>query len=174
MTPNNGNPTAKSAPRSHLAASAGELQEFLQHLHGKNPHEILGAITQSGLARAFVQATLGTMVLVLVFTIAPFLIAKQFPTTSAENPAPAAETATSPASSPPTAGNPAMNPGAAVASPANPATPTALGTPATPSGNASPTEVLDKLGENITKPASPKVNPLDKKDDDLFKELIGK
>ena len=32
-------------------------------------------------------------------------------------------------------------------------------------------DILDKLGENGTKTVSPKVNPLDKKDDDLLKDI---
>jgi|GEM_PF-477584 len=170
MTPNNGNPSAKPVPRSNLAASAGELNEFLQHLRGKTPQEILGAITQSGLARAFVQATIGAVVLVVVFTIVPFLIAKQFPATmETSSNAPVTATASTPTPGPATNPNPNSNTAAATATVSS-----GSGAASTPAGKASATEVLDKLGENITKTSSPKVNPLDKKDDDLFKELNGK
>lgn len=32
-------------------------------------------------------------------------------------------------------------------------------------------DIVGKLGENVAKPASPSTNPLDKKDDDILKDL---
>lgn len=147
--------------RANATASVSELQEFLRGLRGKDPHEILGAITQSGLVRATVQATIGTLIVIVLFTVGPYLVAKQFPPTAKAAPAP------TPASTTPT-------PAAAAASPAagpntDPATPSSSSSPA-----ANATTVLNKLGENETKKASPKVNPLDKKDDDLLKDLFNK
>ena len=105
---------------------------------------------------ASVQAAVAVVILVAVFTVGPYLIAKQSTPTAPTGPVAPATAADK--SSEPSAGP--------TADPATPAEP-----PATPA--AGPAEVLNKLGENTTKPASPNVNPLDKKGDDLFNELIG-
>lgn len=146
--------------RTNAAASVGELNEFLGRLRGKNPHEILGEITKSGLIKATIQATVATIVVVAVFTVGPYVAAKQFPATTKPDATPSTE---SKAATPSTSSAPTPTPGDA--SPA--ATPS-------PSTTVNPNDVLTKLGENDTKKSSPKVNPLDKKDDDLLKDLFDK
>lgn len=151
--------------RANATASAGELQEFLQRLRGKDPREILGEITKSGLVRATVQATIGTLIVIVLFTVGPYLVDKQFPATAKATPKPAATTTPAAATPTPAATASAETPAATSAS---------TSTPASTSPTANPTAVLNKLGENETKKASPKINPLDKKDDDLLKDLFNK
>jgi len=81
------------------AASAEELREFLGQLKGKSPQEMLGIVAESGLVKGMVAATIGTVVVLFVFTIGPWAYAELAgesarpqtvakPTTT-ENPAPA-------------------------------------------------------------------------------------
>ncbi len=54
------------------AASVDELREFLGGLKGKSPQEMLGIMAESGLVKGLVQATIGTVAVLFVFTIGPW------------------------------------------------------------------------------------------------------
>lgn len=64
----------QTAPRTPVKATAAELGEFLESVKGKGPREVLGAIAQSRLGVALVQATVGTLVLMVVLTVGPYLL----------------------------------------------------------------------------------------------------
>lgn len=131
--------------REGAFASAAELREFVQNLRGKSPQEVLGEVANSGLAQGVGIATVGTIILMAVFTIGPYyLYPKQSPKPKAE----AASTAASEA-----------KPADAAAKPAEAAE--------KPSKNAEANarQSLEKMGEAETKTADPKVNPLDNLDD---------
>ena len=128
--------------RENAFASTAELREFVHNLKGKSPQEVLGAVANSGLAQGVGLATVGTIILMAVFTVGPyFLYGKPAP------PAPKKEAA-------------------AVAEPAA-ATAQTTEKAAAPSTDASANaqRTLDKMGESETKTADPKVNPLDDLDD---------
>ena len=124
-----------------------------------SPRESLGRSTRSGLFKASVQAGIGFVVLFAGMTFGPYFWEKSQAGAKATGPAPAEKTGT------PAAGQPA-----AVA-PA-PATPDASGKlPAAGGKVPGKGDIVDKLGENGTKAAPAKVNPLDKKDDDILKDI---
>ena len=145
-------------------ASAAELREFVQKLHGKSPQEMLGLVAGSNLIQSTILATIITFVLILAFTIVPYALDRNSPATAkAELPVPAAPA-------------PAAAPTATAAVAATPATPTAAPTgsaalPATSPNAAPPDPVLDRLGIGETKAADPKKNPLEAGADDLLKDL---
>ena len=60
--------------KADAAATAEELRQFIGKMHGKSPHEVLGTIAQSGLTRGIVTSAIGALVLLVVFTVGPFLI----------------------------------------------------------------------------------------------------
>lgn len=128
-------------------ASAAELREFVHNLRGKSPQEVLGAVANSGLVQGVVISTIGTIILMAVFTVGPyFLYPKIKPQAKAEKAAAAGSDAKD-----------AAKPAAADAK-------SAVSTD--PKANAQKT--LDKMGESEIKSADPKVNPLDKEVDDLL------
>lgn len=145
----------------HARATAAEVNEFLQRLKGKNPQEVLGIAAESGLVRAVIQATVGTLVLLVVFTVVPYTLSKQAPAKKAAAPAKVepAEQAAKPANAAPTP------------APASPAAPVAAVPGAEPQQPPVSEKALEKLGTTETKQSSPKVNPLEKSADDLLKDL---
>jgi len=56
--------------------SAADANNFLQRMKGKGPRESLGATAPSRLGVAFIQATLGCIVLMAVLTVGPYLYSK--------------------------------------------------------------------------------------------------
>ena len=156
MTPNlvNGDPQS-----GHNAPPANVL-DTLRHLRARSPQESLGLQTQRGLLKAFLLATVGTSMVFAALTVVPYLMHKAKP--ADEQPTPAAAgvnepaMATTPSSTPP-------------ADQTAKAPPTDTGKP-----KAKGKDLPDVLGESGVKTGSPKVNPLDKKDDDIFKELCPK
>jgi hypothetical protein len=69
-----------SEPRGELgrlkvdsSATMEELREFLGQMHGRSTQEVLGLVAQSGLASGIVTATVGCAVLLVVFTVGPYL-----------------------------------------------------------------------------------------------------
>jgi hypothetical protein len=123
-------------------ATAAELREFLQTFRGKSPQEALGLVAQSGLAQGVVISSLGTLVLLVVFTAVPYAMRPAIAQTSASQAAPAA-------------------------GPAKPAATDAAAAPATaalPGAPPNAEQALEKIGETETKAADPKKNPLDQLD----------
>lgn len=54
-------------------ATAAELREFVSSLKGRSPAEVLGAIGESSLVQAVAQAAVGCVVLLVLFTVGPYL-----------------------------------------------------------------------------------------------------
>ncbi len=63
--------------KRNSAATADELRGFMREMRGKSPSEMLGAIAQSTLVRSLVIATASLLVLMLVLTVVPFLMAEK-------------------------------------------------------------------------------------------------
>ena len=138
-------------------APAGVI-DTLRHLRARSPQESLGVESNRGLFKAFVLATLLTGVALAALTVGPYYWNKLKPAAPPAAPAnPADSSPTPPAPAP----APSTTPDQTAKGPnANPVTPK-------PKGK----DVTDVLGESGVKTGTPKVNPLDKKDDDIFKEL---
>lgn len=132
--------------REGAFATAAELREFVQNLHGKSPQEVLGAVANSGLAQGVGLATVGTVILMAIFTVGPYLLTPKVQ--------PKSKTAAAVTSEPAAIGNAASAAKTAEKS-------------ARPSKDASSNaqQTLEKMGETETKTADPKVNPLDNLDD---------
>jgi predicted lipid-binding transport protein (Tim44 family) len=144
--------------RSHTGATAAELREFVRHLRGRSPQEVIGVLAQSDLIRATVLAAGCTLVLLLGFTIAPALLAKPKAPVAAATAAPPADAA-------PAKPDGSTKPGAAAAAPA-----AAADAPANP-GKPSKDDIAGKLGIGDAKPTNSKKNPLELQADDLFKDV---
>lgn len=170
------------------SATLAELQEFLIGMKGKSTKEFLGALSESGLVRATVQATLGTVLIAALFTVGPYFLG-QSTTKTAAGGGSAATNASSPDAS--AAASPTASGGAASASTGTGGAASAAGPSATGSGAAtagtgtgksntpgtpqvSPENLqkaADILGVGETKNADPKSNPLDKDLDSLLDKV---
>ncbi|MDB5306109.1 MAG: hypothetical protein JWO38_311 [Gemmataceae bacterium] len=165
MTPNLPNGEAPkgqhAAPRSAPADPAG-LTDSLRRFRGQTPQESLGLASGNSLLWPFVQASVVTAILFAALTAGPYLWEKQ-PAAAADSGQPAKTE--NPAATPP--------PASPAPPPTTPAPDTTAKKPADvtrpPTGGKK--DITDVLGESGTKPASPKVNPLDKKEDDLLKDI---
>lgn len=126
------------------------------------PKEALDAAPASGLFKACVQAGIGFAALLAALTFGPYYWDKSHASTNAA-PAPKEKGDAPQAGQPPVAPAP---------SPVTP-DPNTKGAPGSPVAGKPPGkgDILDKLGESGTKNAPPKVNPLDKKDDDILKDI---
>lgn len=60
--------------QQNAAASVGELREFLGQLRGRSPQEVMGIVAQSSLVQGVVSATVGTLIILIVFTVGPYLL----------------------------------------------------------------------------------------------------
>jgi hypothetical protein len=60
--------------QTHGAASVAELREFLGQLKGRSPQEVMGIVAQSSLVQGIVTATIAGGVLLVAFTIIPYVI----------------------------------------------------------------------------------------------------
>lgn len=58
-------------------ATAAELKAFLAELKGRSPQEMLGIVAASQLFRSLVLSSIAVLVLILVFTIIPYLMGDQ-------------------------------------------------------------------------------------------------
>jgi len=130
---------------SNGSASLGELREFLSKLHGKSPQEVIGIVSASMLVQSMLIATAATIVIMLVFTVWPYLTVGPHGQPVATKPAaPPAATAE-------------VTPAAPVAAAAN-----------QPDAAAA-----DKaLGSDEAKPADPGKNPLDRPDLDKLLDKV--
>lgn len=158
MIPNspNGEPTKATLTAPRTSAGFTNVAESLRHLRSQTPEESLGLASESGLLRPMLMATVATGVLLALLTAIPYFLARQSDSTPKQvQPAPEV-----PEGAP------------AVTTPNDPAKPPVV-TPPVPGKSPSPKskDILDVLGESGTKKSNPKVNPLDKKDDDILKEI---
>ena len=144
------------------APQNGQLSTATAQPPAPTPKEALDAAPGSGLFKACVQAGVGFAALLAALTFGPYYWDKSHASTNAA-PATKEKTDAPPANQPPVAPAP---------SPAAP-DPNAKGAPGSPVVGKPPGkgDILDKLGESGTKTAPPKVNPLDKKDDDILKDI---
>src|SRR3954471_5005694 len=96
--------------KNNGSASLAELKEFLSHLRGRSPQEVIGIVKTSLLIQSLAIATGATLAFLLMFTVAPYMIwgpqlaqkPKKSPAAAAVQPAaatPVTETAKSEAKS---------------------------------------------------------------------------
>jgi hypothetical protein len=147
----NGQP---SSPRAAVAEPPA-ISESLRQFRSQSPSESLGLPTGNNLTRPFIQATVITAVIFAALTVGPYLFDSSAPAETKGKAANSAEKQ-EPGESP--KGQPTES------------------TPKSPIANsgkppAGKSDILDKLGENSKKSAPAAVNPLDKKDDDLLKDI---
>ncbi len=138
-------------PSRTTASDSPVLTETLRRLRNQSPRESLGLPDGSGLMKPFIQAGIVTAVLIGLLTVLPYFLDKG-KTTEAKGTLPAGEKQES----------------SETPKQATPESPVKA-----PSGTKGDTkaEVVSKLKENVSKPAPLSVNPLDKKDDDLLKDI---
>lgn len=130
------------------AASMEELREFLKTLKARNPQEVIGIVKASLLIQSLAISCVGTVVMMAVFTVGPYMIygPNKPPTPGGK---PAAAVAAAPDVNKPADGT--------AAAPAN-----STGTPS--AGTPDAEKAAKAMGLDETKPADPKKNPLDKPD----------
>ncbi len=137
------------------SATAAELREFVATLKGRSPAEVLGAIGESSLFQGIVQASIGCVVLLIVFTVIPYLLHGPAEASTSDAEATVADAAAEPATD---AGNEA-----ATAVDAATAETEASGEPGSEVEKAA-----KAMGIDETRKAAPDVNPLDKNLDSLL------
>ena len=146
--------------RGHGEATAAELREFLAQTRGRSPQEVLGVVAGSRLTRSIALATVGTVFVLAVGTIVPWLLDRA--TSAGESPAKAAvaDTAATAKTDPAEATPRAPAPVASEADLANPQ----------PSP-ADAEKAVEAMGLGDTKTADPKSNPLEDTLDNLLNNL---
>ncbi|MBI1314759.1 hypothetical protein GC176_25985 [bacterium] len=137
------------------SATAAELREFVATLKGRSPAEVLGAIGESSLFQGIVQATIGCVVLLVVFTVGPYLLHGPAEASTPDAKAAVADTAAEPVAT--TADNAAPANGLATAK-----------TEASAETGADVEKAAKAMGIDETRQADPKTNPLDKNLDSLL------
>ena len=65
--------------RDNGTASLRELREFIGNLKGRRPQEVMGMVAGNGLFHGLLISTVGCVLLLLVFTVIPFLLAEDDP-----------------------------------------------------------------------------------------------
>lgn len=153
--------------REGVSASADELKSFIAQFRGKSPQEVMGVIGGSGLVQATIQATVVTILGMVLFTVGPYIKNQAMPPVKkvAAAPAPATKPADTKNVDPArqAAASAATAQGGTVAPPP-------AGEKLDPA-NATNKQIMDKLGVGQTKTADPKSNPLENSADDLLKDL---
>jgi hypothetical protein len=71
--------------KSDTASTAEEVREFIANLKGRSPQEVLGAVSESGLVQATVQATFFCMVVLVACTVLPWALKPEEPVVAAES-----------------------------------------------------------------------------------------
>jgi hypothetical protein len=119
------------------SASLAELKEFLGRLQGKSPQEVVGLVSTSLMVQSMIIATIGTVAILAVFTIGPYMVY----------------------------GAPKVKEKAKPPVAAAPAAPAASETAKTDDADVdNKTKAVQKMGIDETKTADPTKNPLDKVD----------
>lgn len=136
------------------AATAAELREFVSGLKGRSPAEVLGAIGESSLFQGIVHATIGCVVLLVVFTVGPYLLNGPAEATAKS------ETAAATTDPENTAPAPAVETDAA--------TTVAENGEVADESTSDAAKAAKAMGIDETRPTDPKVNPLDKNLDSLL------
>jgi hypothetical protein len=133
--------------RTHGGATLEELKTFLGNLRGKSPQEVIGIVSSSMLIQSIVIATGVTIVLMVVFTVGPYLV--WGPPKGKSAPTPAVATPIAPA------------PALAAAAKAE------TKSDGTPSSEEA-AKAAKAMGMDEAKTADPKTNPLEKDFDKLL------
>jgi hypothetical protein len=71
--------------KSDTSSTAEEVREFIANLKGRSPQEVLGAVSESGLVQATVQATFFCMVVLVACTVLPWALKPEEPVVAAES-----------------------------------------------------------------------------------------
>ena len=154
--------------RVHGAASAAELREFLSKARGRSPQEVLGMVAGSRLTRSMVLATFGTVLVLVVGSVVPWLMNRA----TADGKSDGSSSANAAAASP--AETEKSSEAAATPETADPTVSTAASAPVetNPKPNQADAEkAVNVMGLGDTKAADPKSNPLEKKLDSLLDNL---
>lgn len=126
--------------KANSTATADELRAFVAGLKGRSPQEVLGIVSETGLFRGVVQATVGCVVLIAALTVLPWAFADEKPEKPVETAAAPQTPATSGAETPAT--------GTGTVAAAKP-------------GQVDPAAAIKAMGEDEVKPANAAVDPLD-------------
>lgn len=146
MTPTSPNGRPQTAPRADAPAPP-------------SPARALDPSAGGGLLKASVQAAIGFAVLFAGLTVGPYFWDKS-------------QANANPKKAPGEKASPAAAAQPAPAAPASPEPNSKLPAGAPVAGKPpAKDDIVSKLGENGTKTAPSKVNPLDKKDDDILKDI---
>ncbi|OWK44501.1 hypothetical protein [Fimbriiglobus ruber] len=170
MTPNhpNGDQTPGSRTATADRGRVPDVSDALRRFRTQDPQEALGLSQEGGLLRPCIQAGVVIAILFAALTVIPYFLAKQ--NTGDGNPAAAAKPDT-PAAAADQPKADAGTPNTPDAGPKKAPNGSSVAADATKPPVGAKSDILNKLGENGTKTSNSKVNPLDKKDDDLLKEL---
>ncbi len=161
MTPTLSNGQPQKGPLPVTQAEPSAPTDSPHPDRTRSPRDVLGQSARSDLLVASLVAGIGFVALFAGLTVGPYYWEKWQATANA--PAPA-EKPDAPPPGPPVAPAPSVpDPGASNKLPPG-------GSPVSGKPPAKG-DILDKLGENGTKAAPTKVNPLDKKEDDILKDI---
>ncbi len=144
---NNNNHQAGNSVPSHVRSSSTDANDFLKRMKGKGPRESLDETAPSRLGWAFVQATLGCVILMAALTVGPYLYS-QVSASDGKKAVKAPESSD--------------KPDAAKADPKTPETPKTGDKSGTTTADnkkdkgVPSKDIVDKLKENETKPGTPK------------------
>lgn len=152
----NGEATKTNPASSRASGNYLGVAESLRHLRSQTPEESLGLAKETGLLMPSVIAAILAGILLAGWTTLSYVLSSGAePTPATTSPEPE-KPESNPTTPPPT--DPGVPPSATTKPAAKPSTPKSK-------------DLLDILGENGTKKANPSINPLDKKDDDILKEI---
>lgn len=154
------NPNHSPKSRPEPAADGPDVSDVLRQLRNRSPEESLGVNAQHGLWNSTLWAFGIIAVLFALLTVGPYLYERQFPSAAAKSDKIADDKEKKePSNTTP----PNTDPNTVVKK-----DPEQLKIPPKVVGKKEP---VDVMGEGGTKKANPKNNPLDRKDDDLFKDF---
>jgi len=147
--------------KQHGSATVVELREFVAQMRGKSPREMLGAVAESGLVRATIQATIGCVILTAIFTVGPYYVWGGKAEAKPAGPAKSVKDTSNSTAQTPDKNDPVNESGSANASTGGSAK-TAKSKNGELPGPDDLEKAAKKLGIGEAKSADPKVNPLDK------------
>lgn len=138
--------------------SLGELREFMSHLRGKSPQEVLGEVANSSLVQSTIVSAIGFCVVIVGLSVTAHYWKQAFageakPTVATQAAADESEATSETANTPQPSSNSATN----ASSNTTPEVTTKSGDP-----------TLDNLGIGDAKTADPKQNPLENSLDNLL------
>lgn len=69
--------------KTDASSTAEEVREFIANIKGRSPQEVLGAVSESGLVQATLQATIGCVIVLGIFSVVPWLLRSEETATAA-------------------------------------------------------------------------------------------